>query len=669
LSARLATFALVAAVACGGAHAVAPLPYLEGPRRDALPPTPDPGAVWSVVPTGGVVGDVRDVGALSGGDAVIVTERAIVVWTTAGVVPTACRPSADEDDFVGVQADGDRFVVVAGTEGRPVLWRSIDRGVHCERVTPPSVAIRDTDVGRVGFTLHGERVHLWSTGGGVLRSDDTGLTWRRLPSLRGVAEVAPGPGDRTLATAAIGAWGERRRLALHALAEGGRGWEPVAGAEHLRAPASIGRGDDGSALVGDAAGTVWLPPDLAPERVERRYDPAARDDRYAPSIVAAAGDGEFVAATGAILTRVSRRATSSLAALPGARRIRAIDAARDGWWWATDGRGLWRARGDGGLQAASTPPLQGEEPAAMAVRDGRVLVAGTGRAVAVRDGATGAWRDLTLPEGMGRPVAAHVDARGGLFVLTTSGLAVSDAMRFVAVPAPSVPMGVPARFATLGDRWLIASVAAYVSDDHGGRWDARFGQTYERPLVIHPHEDVSLQVALAYAFARDAVMVVDATRVLSRSDALGARFERVATLPVEGEGRRPFLPQAILAWDGGARVAVLSGGAAQVSRDGGETFTASPTPFVPRWATWVDGSLVASGAVSHLLPPACRGDLWQSLFVETGAGAWVPDPQACEHRGTLVTQDGDDAWMIDASLTLRRASLPRLVRAVAGATR
>lgn len=669
MSARLATLALAAAVACGGARAVALPPRVESPRRDALPFAPDLGAVWSVVPTGGVVGDVRDVGALSGGDAVVVTERAVVVWTPAGVVPTACQPGADEDDFVGVQADGDRFVVVAGTEGRPVLWRSIDRGAHCERVAPPSVAIRDTDVGRVGFTLHGERVYLWSTGGGVLRSDDTGLTWRRLPSLRGVAEVAPGPGGCTLAAAAIGTWGERRRLALHALAEGGRGWEPVAGAEHLRSPATIGRGDDGSALVGDAAGTVWLPPDLARERVERRYDPAARDDRYAPGIVATAGDGEFVAATGAVLTRVSRRATSSLAVLPGARRIRAIDAARDGWWWVTDGRGLWRARGDDGLQAASTPPLQGEEPAAMAVRDGRVLVAGAGRAVAVRDGATGAWRDLTLPEAMGRPVAAHIDARGGLFVLTTSGLAASDAMRFVAVPAPPVPVGVPARFATLGDRWLIASVAAYVSDDHGGRWDARFGQTYERPLVIHPYEGASLQVALAYAFAGDAVMVVDATRALSRSDALGSRFERVATLPVEGEGRRPFLPQAILAWDGGARVAVFSGGAAHVSRDGGESFTVSPTPFVPRWATWVEGTLVASGAISHLLPTACRGDLRQSLFVETGAGAWAADPQACEQRGTLVAQDGDDAWLIDASLTLRRASLPRLVRAVAGATR
>lgn len=317
----------------------------------------------------------------------------------------------------------------------------------------------------------------------------------------------------------------------------------MAGAEHLRAPATIGRGDDGSVLVGDAAGTVWLPPDLARERVERRYDPAARDDRYAPGIVATAGEGEFVAATGAVLTRVGRRATTALAALPGARRIRAIDAARDGWWWATDGRGLWRARGDDGLRAAWAPPLQGEEPAAMAVRDGRVLVAGAGGAVAVRDGATGAWRDLTLPEGMGRPVAAHVDERGGLFVLTTSGLAVSDAMRFVAVPAPSVPVGVPARIATLGDRWLIASVAAYVSDDRGGRWDARFGQAYERPLGVHPREDASLEVALAYAFARDAVMVVDATRALSRSDALGARFERVATLPVEGEGGGPSSPR------------------------------------------------------------------------------------------------------------------------------
>jgi hypothetical protein len=667
LSGRLIAFVFVVA-SCGGPQGVATLPRVVGPQRDALPVAPDRRAVWEVIPAGGVAGDVRDVGALSGGDAVVVTERSIVVWTPAGVVATACQPSVEEDDFVGVQADGDRFVVVAGTEGRAVLWRSVDRGVHCERVTPPTVALRDTDVGRVGFSLHGERVHLWSTGGGVLRSDDTGLTWRRLPTLRGVAEVAPGPGDRTLAAAIIGSWGERRRLALHVLAEGGRSWEPVAGAEHLRGPVTIARGDDGSALVGDSAGTVWIPQDLARERVERRYDLAARDDRYAPGILATAGDGAFVAASGAVLTRVERRATTALAALPGARPIRAIDAARDGWWWATDGRGLWRSRGDESLQAATTPPLQGEEPAALAVRDGRVLIAGAGRAAAVREGATGAWRELALPEGMGRPVAAHIDERGGLFVLTTSGLAVSDAMRFVALPAPSVPVGVPARLATLGDRWLIGSVAAYVSDDHGGRWDVRFGQTFERPLVIHPHEDVNLQVALGYAFARDQVLVVDTSRTLSRADALGAHFERFAALPGEGEGRRPYLAQAIVAWDGGARVAVLAGGAAHVSRDGGESFTASPMPFVPRWAGWSDGVLVASGAVSHLLPPACRGDLRQSLFVETQAG-WVPDPQACEQRGSLVAQDGDDLWMVDASLTLRRASLARLVRAVAGATR
>jgi len=658
VSARRAAFALVA-VACCVVRA-APPERAPGPRGDALPATVARAPVWRVLPSGGVAGAVRDVGALSGGDAVVLAERSIALWTPTGVAPTACAVAPGDEEFVGVQADGDRFVVVAGNEGRVLLWRSADRGATCERVAAPPVALRDTDVGRVGFTLHGDRLHLWSSGGGVLRSDDLGRSWRRLPTLRGVAEVAPGPGGRTLAAAAVGRWGERRRLALYALAEGGSAWEPVAGAGHLRAPVTVGAAGDGGALVGDGAGAAWVSPDLS--RVERRFDLAARDDRYAPAIVATADAGSLVASTETVLARVERGATTALAALPGARRIRAIDASADGWWWATDGRGLWRGRGDGPVEAAWSPPLGGQEPLALAARDGRVLVAAGGRAAAVREGASGAWRDLALPEGVGRPVAAHVDERGALFVLTTSGLAVSDAMRFVAVPAPAVPVGVPARFAALGDRWLVASVAAWVSDDHGARWDARFGEATERALALRALDAPA--VALSYAFARDAVLAVDSSRGLWRAEALGLPFERVGAVPAEGEGRRPPLSQALLAWDGGARVAAFAGGAVHASLDGGESFAAAETPFVPRWAAWVDGALVAAGAVSRLLPAACRNDLRLSLFVQTAAG-WVPDPEACEHRGTLVAQDGDDLWMVDDALTLHRASLSRLVQTVA----
>lgn len=653
------------AAGCGGPRTLSMVaPEARTPRSAAASvdafPTPSREAVWHVSAAGPVAGEIFDVGALSGGDAVLLGGRTIALWTPSGIRTTPCPRASEGEPFVGVQTDGDRFVVAAGHEGHVTLWISRDRGGTCARMEAPSLALRDTEVGRVGFALHGTRIHLWSTGGSVFRSEDLGQTWRRLPVLRGVSEVAPGPGRRVLAAAVLGTWGARRRLALYALSEEGGPWEAVPGAGHLRSPVTIGTATDDGVLVGDGAGVHWIAADLS--RVERRVDWASRDEHHAPAVLADAGDGSFLASTGTVLLRVERHATTVRAALRGARPIRAIDAAPDGWSWVTDGRGLWRARGEGPLEAVWSPPLHGEEPRALAVRDGRVLVAGSGRAVALREGMEGPWRALDLPEGLGRPVAAHIDARGGLFVLTSNGLAVSDALRFVAVEAPAVPSRAPALVAALGDRWFVAAQTAWVRDMPGGRWEPCFGDANTPPREARSEGDAGRRVALAHALVDDAVMTLDANHTVFRGEVIGQRFERVGELPAASDGGRRTPANPLIAWDGAARVAVLAG-ELYTSLDGGVTFSVGELPFVPRWASWVDGTLVATGALSPLLPVSCRDDPRQSLFVQTPAG-WVPDPEACEQRGTLAARDGDDLWLIDEALTLRRATLSRLLRSV-----
>ena len=612
--------------------------------------------VWETLPAAGWEGTVRDLAALPGGAAVVLFDHAIARWTPEGLRPTACASSAEEGDFIGVRADGVCFVALAGNEARPTLWRSSDGGATCARGAVPSPAVRDTDVGRLGFTLRGPTILLWSSGGGIIRSDDLGHAWRRLPSLDGVLQVELGPADAVLAAASLSRGDVEARVALFALNPPGDRWRALPGAGHLRSPVAIIPAD-GGALIAHAAGASRVGPDLT--LVDGRTDFAARSPHHALRIITPAGDGRALASTGAVLSWIDRSGRHPFAALPGLRPIEAIDASPDGWWWATDHHALWRGRFEEPPEPLWSLPLVGEHPVAMAARGGRVMVVGSSRTVALRDlrGESG-WQTLTLPEGLGRPVAGHIDERGALFVLTTSGLAVADARRFVAVPAPSVPSEASARFVTFGDRWLIASARVWVSDDRGARWEARLGDAGERALP-----GVAVTVPLGYAFDREAVVALDSARGILRADGPGHRFEQVTTLPLDEGAGRGRNAQAVVAWDGASHLAVFAGGAVFVSRDGGQRFAVRDTPFAPRWAAWVDDALVASGALSRLVPARCRGDLRQSLFVLADEG-WVTDPEACEHRGAVTAQDGDELWMLGAGVSLQRVSLARFVRSL-----
>jgi photosystem II stability/assembly factor-like uncharacterized protein len=659
VSARVA-LALALSVGCRGAARHVAIEAPRAPSSGALiaPPARPPAALWTTHSAQGIAGPIGDIGALDGGEAVVLAGGVIYRWRGAEGVEPVCAPeraAASSAVLLSVQADGDRFVALGGDEAEPVVWRSDDRGARCELVRLPRLFLRDTPRATLAQALHGASAFVWGSTGAIVRSDDGGHTWRRLPSLARVLDMAPGPGGATLAAVAAGPPVDHPRARLYALAPAAASWRPVEGAELLRAPVSLAPAADGATFAAHADGALRLDASLAP--VARRVDPASRYASHRARVIVPAGEGSFLASTGALLLTVEGGATDALVALAGARTLHAIDASRDGWMWATDERGLWRGRVDGPFAEVSSHPLSGQAPVAFAAREGRLLVVGNGRAAAYRDGAHPAWRRLAVPDSIGTVLGAHIDARGALFVLGASGLAVSDAGEFIAVSAPALS-GASARFVVMGDRWVIVSGSVYTSDDHGARWDV----AYETVTSADPTLAAAAQPPFVAAVARGVSMLaLDATGALWRSDDAASTFARAPSPPPAHDS--PFLRNAapaVLAWDGARRIAILRRGEALVSTDGGRAFATERAPFVARWAAFAGGTLVAAGGLSHLLPPACRADDAPALFARS-PGGWRTEPDACARRGTLIAHDDDRVWLVDGALTAQSAPLDALV--------
>jgi hypothetical protein len=629
-------------------------------------------SLWTSIPSGSLPGAIGDLGALDGGEAIVLAGGVIHRWRGPDAVDpvcTAARAAASMSPLLSVQADGDRFLVLGGDEGEPVVWRSEDRGAHCEVSRIPSLFMRDAPRASLGHSLHGATAFAWGSTGAIVRSDDTGRTWRRLPSLEGVLDITPGASGGAVAAAVSGLGVEHARARLFSLEASSTSWRPVEGAETLHAPVSLQSRDDGSTYAAHADGALSLSPSHAV--LSTRVDAASRYAAHRPTIIAPMGDERFVATTRSLLSTIDAATSEPVAALPGAREIHAIDASRDGWMWATDGRGIWRGRVDAPFAEVSSHPLGGQTPVAFAARGSTLLVVGNGRAVAWRDAASTAWRRSALPTAVGAVLAAHIDAQGTLYVLGSTGVAVRDAGEFVVVPAASLPLsnGMTPEFAVMGDRWVTASGAVFTTDDHGARWEAGFGasslinlgtQTLLAPV------GAQRPTVVAAVMHGATVMVLDQTRSLWRSDDAATSFARVASLPSLDEPAMLMRASlSIIAWDGARRVAVLHRGEMQVSTDEGRTFTEAPVPFSVRWATFVGDTLVAAGgAASSLLPPSCHLDDASTLFVHTAAG-WLPEPDPCLRRASLLAHDGDAIWFVDAALNVQRASLEALVRAVA----
>ncbi len=156
-------------------------------------------------------------------------------------------------------------------------------------------------------------------------------------------DVAPGPAGRAVAAANVGLRVDHARARLYALDASGTAWRPIERAENLRGPVSLSSFEGGVHVAHtDGALTLGASLDVTASRV----DPASRYAAHQPTIIAPAGEGAFLSTTRALLSSVDARASEPVAAIAGAREITAIDASRDGWMWATDGRGIWRGRAD-----------------------------------------------------------------------------------------------------------------------------------------------------------------------------------------------------------------------------------------------------------------------------------------------------------------------------------
>lgn len=675
LAASLTVTAALSLAACRAATR-APASSVEAARHagvpsDSQPPSATPRSqLWTTFSSGAMPGSIGDVGALGGGDAIVLAAGVIFRWGGIDAIEPVCvreRAAAPTSALLSVQADGDRFVVLGGDEAEPFVWRSDDRGARCALTRLPTLFVRDSPRSSLGQSLDGDTAFAWGSTGAVVRSDDGGASWRRLPSLDGVIDVAPGPAGSAVAAAYVGLRVDHARARLYALTPSATSWRPVERAEALRAPVSLSVEGD-RVHVAHADGALTL--DAALGVASSRVDAASRYAAHRPTIIAPAAAGTFMATTRALLSSIDAHGSEPVAAIAGARDITAIDASRDGWMWATDGRGIWRGRVDAPFAEVSSHPLGGQVPVAFAARGDRALVVGNGRAAAWRDGARPGWRRAQIPSSIGAVLAAHIDAQGTLYALGSAGLAVSDAGEFVVVPSASLPLsnGMTPEFSVMGDRWVIVSGAVFTSEDHGARWETAFGAQGLAAAGSQTASTLAMmqRASVTAASVRGAsVMVLDPSRSLWRSDDGAMSFTHAASLPSSEEPA--FLARAslsVIAWDGARRIAVFHRGEAHVTVDEGRSFSDAPVPFTVRWATFVGDTLVAlGGGASTLLPPTCHLDDASTLFVLTREG-WVTEPEPCLRRASLVAHDGDAIWFVDAALNVQRASLSAIVSAV-----
>ncbi len=659
------------AVACRGAPraAVVTSPPAVASATAATPSGTPSEPVWRLVAGPLQVGAFGDVGALDGGDAIVLSGGAILRWREEGATAVCADARAEGNGLpaLAVQADGDRFVVLGGDEAQPVVWRSDDRGAHCVMTRVPSLAIRDTPRGTLGHALHGSTVFVWSTSGAIVRSVDGGARWQRLASQPNVVDMAAFAHGTAVAAVSLAPRMEHAPARLLTLSDAGT-WTPLDGAEHLRVPVSLQPLADDGLAVAHGAGVLALSAARAP--VARRDEPVSRHGMYAPHILVPAGEGRFFGTTPAALRVTRVEGTEVRAPLAGTSNVRAIDASRDGWLWLSDGVGLWRGRVDAPFVDVSHLPLGAQRPRVLAAHGGTVLVAGTGPAAAVYETARGAWRRMAMPD-TGATLAAAVDAQGALYVLGALGLAVSDAGEFATVPTPTFDpvAGFESTRLAIGEGgWLRLGPSVHFSNTHGASWRCTFGDPADAPPIDITRHGMARVYGIVASSVRGArVMVLDAASTLWRSEDSGQSFVRLATLP-QAEEPVYFRRAAptLLAWDGADRVAVLHRGELVMSDHGGRDATVDEIPFAPVWADYVDDTLVAAGGALPSVFAAPSPDDAATVFRAHTPAGWQGAVTFAGSQGVLLTRDGDTLWALDARFALHRASLRALARTLVG---
>jgi photosystem II stability/assembly factor-like uncharacterized protein len=567
------------AASCSGAPAT-----LRGTQRamrgtaDASRSSAEPlgtGPVWQRISPRTLALPIGDVAAMSG-DGAIVAAGGSLFRIEHGEVTEICSEMQPAPRVT--QANGDRFLALGGTESESFVWRSTDRGRHCERVRVPPLLTRE---GRGGASdtprleLEGTNAIAWTHAGAIAVSHDVGATWRRVQDLANLVAVFSARDETLVAAVHIGEaarYAEPVRLFRLQHPDGGT-WEPIAVTPERRAPIQAVLEPDGELVLLDALGTIRVAPDGRAH--DARREPALRSPEEGVRIAVPAGRARFLVVTNRTLVDVAEGRFDPFAAFEPARRL-AVDANDEGVVWLAHPNGLFRgAVGRAGLDAVvSLPRLAGNLAIIAAEGDSLAMVSYGGDVARSHDGGTH-WRAVHLDDFTDASDAAF-DSRGNLLVVGGSGtepapLAVTDGETVVRMtPRERATSGGYARersgndwIATptvhaVGERWILIDHGVFTSDDEGAHWTSRLPVDATATLV-------------STAFHGASMIGIDADAQLWRSDDACSTVRPMAIATAVRVALQGGLPVRI-AWDGERDIALVSRERVFRSTDGGSSW-------------------------------------------------------------------------------------------------
>ncbi len=603
---------------------------------------------------------VTDIGALSGREAVVVAGGLLFLVGGARAEPICenTNPAARV-----IQAEGDRFIALGGSENEAFAWRSLDRGRLCQRVRLPPLWVRGAvGAGSLRLALDASVAIAWTLAGGIAYSGDAGATWRRVSDLPGAVDVfSMGDGSivaavRMLATAETLRYGEPLRLLRLAHADLGS-WEPIAILPERRFPVQVTHSDAGGLLLLDPLGTIRLGPDGRPR--DDHSEPALRSADERIRVAVPAGPDRFVIATERMLVSATERAFEPFAAFDPTQSL-AIDANDEGIVWFTRPAAIFRGRVDRtGLEAMTVAPRFSGRPARVAASGNLLAIVSLDGDVALSVNAGNAWRTVHL-EGIADSDGAVFDVGGNLLVVggrpgEPASLAVTDG-QVIATMIPRERAGVTARdrvpgdlittpaVGTVGERWVVIDGAVYSSDDEGAHWSTH-SLGGESPLL------------LAAAFRGAGLMVLDVEGRLWRSDDGGSSF-RLLGAP---DTLRRLVARSVplrIAWDGVGAITVAARDQVDRSTDGGATWQSTLLP--PEAGYGADVVCLPDGRVARRMGVGGSPEP-TSLFVEDAVThRLAPVDDAAMHAVAAMAVDGPWLYVAGPEGSLSRADASRL---------
>jgi hypothetical protein len=379
------------------------------------------------------------------------------------------------------------------------------------------------------------------------------------------------------------------------------------------------------------------------------------------ALVAASGD-RFFASAGRLLFRVDAQGLHAMGTLPNDRPALRIDVAEDGALWAADDRSLWQGDFNGAWEERTRRPWSSARVVATAV-------AGPVVAIATEDGALSQsldegvrWTTTSLPPALGRVSAIGLGPRGAVLALGDQGMALGDGTRMVRIegpPARATLSEAPGVFA-VGDRWLVVRAGVWSSDDDGVKWVRRFGDDPEHT----PDRGGPPRMAQDLVVVEGRALLLDAEFVLWRSDDAGETWRALRSLtPCPVAARPPWgAGRALLAWDGGERLAVLGRNLLARSDDAGRTWRSADAPFGAAAARMDPNGALVVAIDRPGSARLCLGAIETTLAVARGE-VFTLARDACAHRGAAVAFEarrGGDVVVVSPAGAAWRAAIDAL---------